>query len=80
MGKRFGLELRLCAFTVKVRAWGYTLTVDCGWYDGNDMVLLVLEILKVEPSSKGWFSWLTILNIQILKFTFGIMLDDKAQE
>ena len=45
--------------------------IDLGWYDGEYLALLKLELFQTEENQRGKIDHVTIFQIQILKLFIG---------
>ena len=48
-----------------------TVTIELGWFGGNDFVLLGVEIYSIAPE----IDLLTLFGFQVAKFCFSVHLD-----
>ncbi len=58
--KKFGFVFRL-----------WDLTLETGWYSNEPLCLVAIKILHYDRD----INWLTIVGVDILKFSIGLSID-----
>lgn len=77
--KKFSLAVRLVALAIKIKVWGYGLTLDTGWYSGAEFKLFGLKFFEVQDYDGHPDGWDTVylFEVQVFKYQFIIFFDNK---